>query len=132
MDFSQLLNSFQSTGLSVGSSFAPPPPQQQQAAPADRFRVQLASLRDMGFDDELACIRALELHHGNVNRAIDYLFSNPGSAPVSSNSDFAAAEPATDSAPAEEEPAAPANSSSNDDSAPVEEEPKGSDDKKND
>ena len=47
--------------------------QQQQQAPADRYRVQLASLRDMGFDDEMASIRALEMHHGNVNRAIDYL-----------------------------------------------------------
>lgn len=123
MDFSQLLNQFQSTGLNNPSMGSMNPPTQQQA-PADRFRVQLNSLRDMGFDDELANVRALEQHHGNLNRAVDDLINNMGS---SSDNGAAPAETSTTS----EAAAAPAPPPSEEETTP-QEPPKGSDDKKND
>lgn len=125
MDFSQLLNSFQSTGLGGASQ-----QQQQQQAPADRYRVQLASLRDMGFDDEMASIRALEMHHGNVNRAIDYLLTSPGAAvsPAPASSGTGSGTGSGDAA----DESASSSTGGGTDEAPAAEEPKGSDDKKND
>jgi ubiquilin len=85
LDFSTLLNQMQTTSLGGGmnagagttgsTGSAPVPPEQ-------RFRIQLQSLNDMGFDDNRANIAALTQTHGNVNRAIDILFSNPPSAPA--------------------------------------------------
>jgi ubiquilin len=74
LDFTNLLNQFQSTGL---QSHHYHPQQQQRSSPADRFRIQLESLRDMGFDDEMANVIALEQNHGNLNRAVDFLLMNP-------------------------------------------------------
>ncbi len=45
------------------------------ALPADRFRHELQFLYDMGFDDKKANLTALQLHHGNLNRAIDALLT---------------------------------------------------------
>eukprot|EP00957_Ditylum_brightwellii_P020006 1510243-Ditylum_brightwellii.AAC.1 len=69
LDFSSLLNQFQSTSL--GAS------QPQQTTPQQRFQNQLRSLNDMGFTDEQANIRALTENHGNVNRAIEVLLMAP-------------------------------------------------------
>ncbi|VEU43864.1 unnamed protein product [Pseudo-nitzschia multistriata] len=54
-------------------------PQQTQPPqhPADRYRSQLESLRAMGFDDERRCLELLQRHHGNLNRAVDALLSEP-------------------------------------------------------
>ncbi|KJE91625.1 ubiquitin family protein [Capsaspora owczarzaki ATCC 30864] len=43
--------------------------------PAERFRVQLQQLQDMGFYDEETNIRALTLSQGNVNAAIERLLN---------------------------------------------------------
>merc|ERR1711957_1092806 len=53
------------------------PSQQQQQYPADRYRNQLQSLRDMGFDNEQQCLQVLQQNHGNVNRAVDILVMSP-------------------------------------------------------
>jgi hypothetical protein len=87
----------------------------------------------MGFDDELASIRALEMHHGNVNRAIDYLLMNPAPVPAPASSAPApasgASAPASNGGGASDAPVEESASGSNDE-APAE--PKGTDDKKND
>lgn len=80
MDFSSLLNQFQSASVSGGvggSGSTGHTAQQNQLPPEQRFRMQLQSLNDMGFDNNEANIRALTSTHGNVNRAVEYLFSNP-------------------------------------------------------
>jgi ubiquilin len=99
LDFSNLLQQMQSSNIhnpgdspfGASSAFggatppfasmfaAPPFLQQQQQHPADRYHRQLASLRDMGFDDEQLCLRALEVNHGNLNRAVDMMID--GSVP---------------------------------------------------
>jgi len=68
LDFSSLLGNMQNMNVSSAAT-TPSPPQH----PADRYRTQLQSLRDMGFDDEILSLRALERFHGNVNRAVDAL-----------------------------------------------------------
>lgn len=98
LDFSNLLQQMQSTNLNapptfgaIPSSFGTmpfspfgtmPPPQIPIQHPADRYRRQLQSLRDMGFDDEALNLRALETHHGNVNRAVDMMINESFSAPL--------------------------------------------------
>jgi len=96
--------------------------QQQNQHPADRYRSQLQSLRDMGFDDEQACLTALQQNHGNLNRAVDQLLMGP---PVSAPAPSATA---TASAPAVQPPPPPSSEDSNTDDAT----PKPADDKKND
>lgn len=122
LDFSSVLNQFQSTNIGMsgtgGATRAPagfgavpmalPPPEQ-------RFRHQLQSLRDMGFDDEAENIRALTMNHGNVNRAIETLFEGPPAAPAPT--------PAAAPAPA------PTDSSNSNDGSPDDSPPA---DKKND
>merc|ERR1719343_202647 len=105
-------------GAAGGSSpfgASPQQQQQQQQHPADRYRSQLNSLRDMGFDDEQQCLAVLQQNHGNLNRAVDALLMGP---PV-------AAAPAPP-------PAASSSSSNND--APQEPlpDPKSEQDKKDD
>mmetsp|Transcript_8214 Transcript_8214/g.10092 ORF Transcript_8214/g.10092 Transcript_8214/m.10092 type:complete len:546 (-) Transcript_8214:308-1945(-) len=73
LDFSGLLQSMQNANLS-GTT---PPAMPQQRPPEERFRVQLASLNDMGFNDQDANIRALSETHGNVNRAVERLLNEP-------------------------------------------------------
>ena len=106
MDFGALMQNMQFAGSGGGGAaaggpggmFFPPPSfgaasiqQQQIQHPADRFRYQLQSLRDMGFDDELANLAALQQTHGNLNRAVDQLLMGPPSSttvptPTSSSS----------------------------------------------
>lgn len=81
LDFGSLLQSLQASSSSAVSSSMSPRPGQPAAA-ADRFRFQLQSLYDMGFDDELANVAALEAVGGNVNRAVDRLLSQPPAATV--------------------------------------------------
>jgi len=121
LDFSSVLNQFQSTNIGMsgvgGATRAPagfgamptalPPPEQ-------RFRHQLQSLRDMGFDDEAENIRALTMNHGNVNRAIETLFEGP---------------PAPAPTPAAAPAPAPTDNSNNNDGSPDDSPPA---DKKND
>jgi membrane protease subunit (stomatin/prohibitin family) len=85
---------------------------EQQFHPADRYRSQLQSLRDMGFDDEQASLAALQQNHGNLNRAVDQLLMGP--------SPPAAAAPVAAPAPSNQEVSGPPH------------EPKEGDDKKND
>ena len=90
MDFGSLLGSMQGADLGspggAGGAGAYRPPE-------ERYRVQLQSLRDMGFDDDAANIRILEQNHGNVNQTIDTLLSQPAPA--------APAAPAVPAPPAE-------------------------------
>lgn len=79
MDFSSLLNQFQSASVSGGANPNNSQSTGQSVPPEQRFRMQLQSLNDMGFDDNEANIRALTQTHGNVNRAVDVLFSAPPS-----------------------------------------------------
>merc|ERR1712228_568555 len=72
LDFSNLLQQFQ--GLNTASPTGAP---SQPTNPADRYRVQLRSLYDMGFDDEQASLAALQAVNGNLNRAVDHLLSSP-------------------------------------------------------
>jgi ubiquilin len=58
---------------------------QQQQHPADRYRTQLQSLRDMGFDDEQQCLTVLQQHLGNLNRAVDALLMAPSPTTASSS-----------------------------------------------
>ena len=44
-------------------------------SPAERYAVQLEALRNMGFDDESANIRALQQTNGNINMAVERLIS---------------------------------------------------------
>lgn len=116
MDFSALFRQMQQGSIPFG--FPPSTQQHQQQLPADRYRMQLQSLRDMGFDDEQACLAALQQNHGNLNRAVDQLLMAPPTVSVPP----APAPSAQPPAPATSQPPPPA------DDAP----PKGSDDKKND
>jgi len=79
MDFSQLLQQFQGMGRTAPQS---------NVHPADRFRSQIQSLRDMGFDDEQRSLAALQQHNGNLNRAVDALLMGdvPAPAPASTDS----------------------------------------------
>ena len=114
MDFGSLLGSMQ------GANFGAPGGAGGAAAnrpPEERYRVQLQSLRDMGFDDDAANIRILEQNHGNVNRCIDLLLSQPMPA-----------------APAPAAPAPPAETANSDasGSADTDEAEKNEESKKND
>ncbi|SCV67900.1 BQ2448_5511 [Microbotryum intermedium] len=50
---------------------------QSSVPPEERFQTQLAQLQGMGFYDASKNIRALLASGGNVEAAIEYLFSNP-------------------------------------------------------
>jgi ubiquilin len=95
LDFSNLLQQMQGTGLSAGAA-APAVHPTVPTNPADRYRTQLRSLYDMGFDDEPRNVQALTVSHGNVNRAVDWLLSSPPSynrpatAPATSSSQVTA------------------------------------------
>lgn len=115
MDFTSLFNQLENTSISggtgvggVGTSSTP-----SSVAPEQRYRMQLQSLNDMGFDNNEINIRALTQTHGNVNRAVDLLFTDSSfqsttastpapTANVSSNSDTNTNESSTSSAPVEE------------------------------
>lgn len=73
LDFSSLLNQFQSANVS--SSVPAVPPSGPITSPEQRFETQLNTLNDMGFQDREANIRALTACHGNVNRAVERLIS---------------------------------------------------------
>lgn len=83
-DFSTMMQQMQAMmggGGAAGAPFGMPSQQmqqqQQQQHPADRYRSQLNSLRDMGFDDEQQCLAVLQQNHGNLNRAVDALLMGP-------------------------------------------------------
>ena len=107
LDFGSLMQQFQ--GMRTTTN-------QQQQHPADRYRSQLQSLRDMGFDDEQASLAALQQNHGNLNRAVDQLLMAPPPSPAPTSM------PATSSS----------SSSNHQDSLPPPSEPKDAQDKKND
>lgn len=116
MDFTSLFNQLQNTSISggtgvggVGTSSTPT----SSVAPEQRYRMQLQSLNDMGFDNNETNIRALTQTHGNVNRAVDLLFTDPlfqsttastpaPAANASSNLDSTTNESSASSAPVEE------------------------------
>lgn len=79
MDFSSVLNQMQ-----YGHPRSPYASQQQMSSqqpipPEQRYRIQLQSLNDMGFNDNVTNIAALVRTHGNVNQSIDILLSSPPS-----------------------------------------------------
>lgn len=117
MDFSSLLNQMQSASVSANSA-----PRTAEVPPEQRFRLQLQSLNDMGFDDNPINISALLQTHGNVNRAIDVLLTDPPAPHVSVQPSAPSPAPSTSSV-----------QSSNDNSnIPENQEPKPNEDKKND
>lgn len=81
------------TGLDFSSILQPRQSVQiQPLVPADRYSRQLASLHDMGFDDEQQNLAVLETVHGHLNRAVDMLLA--GEAPAVPNPVGAEAAPA--------------------------------------
>jgi ubiquilin len=50
-------------------------PTQNTQPPEERFQVQLQQLREMGFYDPTENVRVLQMTNGNVEAAIEYLFS---------------------------------------------------------
>lgn len=88
LDFSNLIQQFQQSGIGGAAPFSGLPAQVPPSNPADRFRAQLRSLEGMGFDDEQANLAALTANHGNLNRAVDHLLSSPppAAAPASAAS----------------------------------------------
>ena len=50
----------------------------QTQTPAERFGAQLQQMRDMGFYDETANIRALTATNGNVSAAVERVLSEFG------------------------------------------------------
>lgn len=78
MDFTSLFNQLENTSISAGAGTgragASTP---SSVAPEQRYRMQLQSLNDMGFDNNEINIQALTRTHGNVNRAVDLLFTDP-------------------------------------------------------
>uniref|UniRef100_A0A7S3VGM9 Ubiquilin n=1 Tax=Chaetoceros debilis TaxID=122233 RepID=A0A7S3VGM9_9STRA len=89
LDFSSLLLNGADTGMGGGAGFGLQPVPATNAAPIppeQRFRAQLQSLNDMGFDDNQVNIPALIQTHGNVNRAIDMLLTNPPAPAVATSS----------------------------------------------
>ncbi|KAG0329991.1 hypothetical protein BGZ99_009435 [Dissophora globulifera] len=60
-------------GAGFGGAAAPAQPQEP---PEVRFQVQLQQLNDMGFWDAAKNIRALLAAGGNINGAIEMLFSD--------------------------------------------------------
>ena len=105
--------------------------QQEQLLPADRYRTQLRSLYEMGFDDEQQCLAALQMTHGNLNRAVDMLLAGEVPAPITTTSDST---PAQQPAPATESSSAAENSSGSSTSPPETDDssPKDATEKKND
>ena len=93
LDFSSILNQLQSTNIGISS------PSHQPIPPEQRYRIQLQSLNDMGFDDNVSNIAALVRTHGNVNQSIDLLLSSPPvNASVESSSNHSDARSNADSA----------------------------------
>jgi ubiquilin len=76
LDPAMLQQMMQSLGGGGGGFGAPAAPQDTRP-PEERFQVQLQQLNEMGFWDAAKNIRALLATGGNVNAAIEYLFSNP-------------------------------------------------------
>merc|ERR1712038_484833 len=101
LDFSSLLGQTQSTSVSPMGSFSGNTNTSDNTIPPEqRYRMQLQSLNDMGFDDNRVNIAALMQTHGNVNRAIDVLLTNPP-APIpdeTSSSSGASSTPSTTNA----------------------------------
>lgn len=93
LNFGALLQQTNNSGLAGAAGVQPlfggvgMPPTQEQQVPADRYRNQLRSLYDMGFDDEQQCLAALQSANGNLNRAVDMLLAGdvPASAPPTSS-----------------------------------------------
>lgn len=124
LDFSSLFQSMQNAqiGGQQAAAAAATPPQD----PADRYRNQLRSLYDMGFDDEQQSLAALQAAHGNLNRAVDMLLA--GEVPASSR---------TPPAPMPAPPSNNADSNNNnnnegEEAQPPAPAPKDAEDKKND
>jgi len=76
LDFSNLLNQFESSA-SVSSTSNSNISSSPTTLSTERYKIQLHSLRDMGFTNDENSIRVLDSVGGNVNRAIDALISSP-------------------------------------------------------
>jgi len=77
LDFSSLLSQMRAASVSPSSANRPSTTSTAVVPPEQRYRMQLQSLNDMGFDDNRVNIAALQQTHGNVNRAVDVLLTNP-------------------------------------------------------
>jgi ubiquilin len=64
-------------GMGGFGATSPPPPADARP-PEERFQVQLQQLQDMGFTNAAQNVRALLATGGNVQGAIDYIFSGGG------------------------------------------------------
>ncbi|KAK3828544.1 MAG: hypothetical protein J3Q66DRAFT_379739 [Benniella sp.] len=71
----QQMGAMREAAAGTGGLHPSPRGQQQQQRPEERFEVQLKQLNDMGFWDAAKNIRALQAAGGNVNSAIELLFS---------------------------------------------------------
>jgi UBA/TS-N domain len=60
----------------ASSSSSQQRPAQPMQPPVVRYARQLEQIRNMGFDDEVAALSALERANGNLNRAVDFLLES--------------------------------------------------------
>lgn len=86
-DFASMMASMMGSGATTGTASSasssgtapapavPAPPAAPTVPAAELYRDQLTQMREMGFNDEALCIRALQSAGGNVQIAIERLFS---------------------------------------------------------
>lgn len=78
LDFSSLLGNVGGGGMGGGSPWSNNNANvaiNSTTPPGELYRIQLRSLYDMGFDDEIRNVAALQMTNGNVNNAVDMLLS---------------------------------------------------------
>jgi len=70
-NYSAPINNIQPTTNSI----SPNPSNQTPEQPEQRYNIQISQLNEMGFTDNSKIIQALQQTHGNVERAIEILFT---------------------------------------------------------
>jgi ubiquilin len=72
-------NSFYNPAMlqSMMTAMGNPAAQQPQQPPEELYQTQLAQLQEMGFFNAQENIRALQMTGGNVEAAVEWLFSRP-------------------------------------------------------
>lgn len=77
--YANFLNMFGGTEGGMPGIFGAPAPPVDTRPPEERYATQLGQLNQMGFHDFDRNIQALRRSGGDINGALEWLFSNPGS-----------------------------------------------------